>query len=432
MQNRRAHQALYIASNDIRYTMELTVEHLAHIRSGTVNFGDLTLIVGPQATGKSIFLQTLKLVLDGASAGSFLVNKGYNITYKVDEPKSFNKLQELVFGEGIIPFKIDATNLMLEKRPINVWANLQAVDEDEHGNLFPAFPKRALSLGVPWLIPANRSLSFASGLPQQYEDFDSEDPLSLKYFSNDLWSWVNKSKKKLKNSDVLEDLRCLKPTVRQNLLKAIYPNVTLQLGEKSRRSRFELAISDNNIPYLSWSAGQREFTPMLLDLLRIFSDLNDEPEAYAKNNWLLIEEPELGLHPLAIEAVCLLLLNLTALGFRVVVATHASLFLEAVWALQRLHEHNASGQDFARLFGVQDDDGQREMSELYAKLSPKEYRTYYFQRQDDGAVEIQDISTLELGDSGNVMHEWGGLSSFSSRANDIIADVVQRSLSTHG
>ena len=42
----------------------LRIENLGPIRQAEVAFGDLTVIVGPQATGKSIFLQTLKLVLD--------------------------------------------------------------------------------------------------------------------------------------------------------------------------------------------------------------------------------------------------------------------------------------------------------------------------------------------------------------------------------
>lgn len=42
----------------------LQVSHLGPIQSADVTFKDLTVIVGPQATGKSIFLQTLKLLVD--------------------------------------------------------------------------------------------------------------------------------------------------------------------------------------------------------------------------------------------------------------------------------------------------------------------------------------------------------------------------------
>lgn len=42
----------------------LDVENLGQIKQAKVEFGDLTVFVGPQATGKSIFLQLLKLLVD--------------------------------------------------------------------------------------------------------------------------------------------------------------------------------------------------------------------------------------------------------------------------------------------------------------------------------------------------------------------------------
>jgi predicted ATPase len=42
----------------------LNVGNFGPIKSADVEFGDLTVLVGPQATGKSIFLQLLKLLVD--------------------------------------------------------------------------------------------------------------------------------------------------------------------------------------------------------------------------------------------------------------------------------------------------------------------------------------------------------------------------------
>lgn len=50
--------------------MTLTRLHLANvgqIREATLEFGDLTVFVGPQATGKSIALQMLKLLVDSGT-----------------------------------------------------------------------------------------------------------------------------------------------------------------------------------------------------------------------------------------------------------------------------------------------------------------------------------------------------------------------------
>ena len=42
----------------------LRLEHVGQINCADVTVGDLTVLVGPQATGKSIFLQFLRLALD--------------------------------------------------------------------------------------------------------------------------------------------------------------------------------------------------------------------------------------------------------------------------------------------------------------------------------------------------------------------------------
>lgn len=42
----------------------LKLERIGQIQTADVAFSDLTVLVGPQATGKSIFLQFLKLLAD--------------------------------------------------------------------------------------------------------------------------------------------------------------------------------------------------------------------------------------------------------------------------------------------------------------------------------------------------------------------------------
>lgn len=47
----------------------LRLDRVGQIVCADVRLADLTVLVGPQATGKSIFLQFLKLVLDTGSTG---------------------------------------------------------------------------------------------------------------------------------------------------------------------------------------------------------------------------------------------------------------------------------------------------------------------------------------------------------------------------
>lgn len=43
---------------------KVKIKSLGPIKEADIAFGDLTLLVGPQASGKSIFLQMLKLIVD--------------------------------------------------------------------------------------------------------------------------------------------------------------------------------------------------------------------------------------------------------------------------------------------------------------------------------------------------------------------------------
>ena len=44
--------------------MHLQLKNIGQITDADIRFGDLTVFVGPQATGKSIALQFLKLLVD--------------------------------------------------------------------------------------------------------------------------------------------------------------------------------------------------------------------------------------------------------------------------------------------------------------------------------------------------------------------------------
>ncbi len=58
----------------------LAVRNLGQIREGEVTFGDLTLLIGGQASGKSIFLQLLKLLVDRRQVLDNLESHGYNVS----------------------------------------------------------------------------------------------------------------------------------------------------------------------------------------------------------------------------------------------------------------------------------------------------------------------------------------------------------------
>ena len=55
----------------------LKVKSLGPIKEANIKFADLTLLVGPQASGKSILLQMVKLIIDRYNVPSVLKQNNY-------------------------------------------------------------------------------------------------------------------------------------------------------------------------------------------------------------------------------------------------------------------------------------------------------------------------------------------------------------------
>lgn len=73
----------------------LKIRSFGPIEKVDVQFGDLTLLVGPQASGKSIFLQLLKLLLDKNNIRKTLEQ------YSIIWGKEADKILDFYFGEGM-------------------------------------------------------------------------------------------------------------------------------------------------------------------------------------------------------------------------------------------------------------------------------------------------------------------------------------------
>ncbi|MEO8007474.1 MAG: ATP-binding protein [Betaproteobacteria bacterium] len=85
----------------------IRLKNIGPIKEADVEFGDLTVVVGPQATGKSIFLQLLKLAVDYPAIHTEF--KRFNIDWRgVD-----SDFLQLYFGEGMASIW-DATSSQLE------------------------------------------------------------------------------------------------------------------------------------------------------------------------------------------------------------------------------------------------------------------------------------------------------------------------------
>jgi predicted ATP-dependent endonuclease of OLD family len=73
----------------------LSVAKLGQIENADVTFGDLTVLVGRQASGKTIFLEILKLAVDVGYIHSPLTKHG------LDWDKNIGTFLDIYLGEGM-------------------------------------------------------------------------------------------------------------------------------------------------------------------------------------------------------------------------------------------------------------------------------------------------------------------------------------------
>ena len=129
----------------------------------------------------------------------------------------------------------------------------------------------------------------------------------------------------------------------------------------------------------------------------------------------------MGLHPKAISAVMLAVLDLVSRGYKVVLSTHSPHVLDIIWAIRVFQEHKAGYEPILRMLGLRRTQPTQALAEA---VLAKSYRTFYFNPESTLAPSVTDISELDPGSSDTAVAGWGGLSGFSGRIADIVAEVV--------
>ncbi len=171
---------------------------------------------------------------------------------------------------------------------------------------------------------------------------------------------------------------------------------------------------------MSWSAGQREFMPLLLGLYWLMPAGKSPTKTGVK--WVIIEEPEMGLHPRAIVSLLMILLDLMERGYKLLISTHSPVLPECLWAIRHMQEKKASPDGLFQLFNLAKSATMKEI--FHSIINKLEFKAYYFDYRPDG-VYSHDISSLDPSDENKYIAEWGGLTEFSSNASDIISRLYQ-------
>ncbi len=377
----------------------ITLTSLGQISKADISFGDLTVFVGEQASGKSILLQLVKLILDTDNITRTLKTQGFSWA---KNPKDF---LPLYFGEGMEGIWHSATQI--------------AVDDEEFSldkTLLRKVGKKKESL---FLIPAHRAITLKEGWPRTFTDYAFGDPYVVKRFSEQLRQLMETGLGSGESAIFPQEGRMNK-IIRDAISKSIFAEGQVRLDKSGPRRRIVLDVEDNRLPLMAWSTGQREFTPLLMGLYWLM------PSGGARKktglDWVVIEEPEMGLHPQAITSLLAVFLELLRRGYRVIVSTHSPQILELVWAIQLFVKADAGPLPLLELLDLKSNPFSKQLAEAVLE---KTFRTYYFSRQKN-VVDVKDISTLDAEDSDEAVSDWGGLTGFSTKASEVVSKAMWR------
>jgi hypothetical protein len=375
---------------------QLTLKNVGQIKEADLHFGDLTVLVGPQASGKSISLQWLKLLADTG-----LIQHQMK-TYGLDYDGSLPQFLDVYFGEGMRSIWQDDSAVLVDGKPLNT--------EWRIGRMQPEKPESA------FFIPAQRVIALTNGWPRPFQGYSVGDPYTVRAFSEGLRLLMEREF--TGSGPLFPKTNRLKSDYRTLLQQSVFGGFALSVDKVQAQKRLVLQAGEKPLPYMVWSAGQREFVPLLLGLYWLMP-----PSKVARRGeieWVVIEELEMGLHPRAISVVLLLVLELMSRGYKVCLSTHSPQVLELVWALEALRKHQGKVDDLLDLFDAPHSPGLREMAQ--AAIS-KRSKVYYF----DPAGVVKDITELDPSSEEAQEASWGGLLEFSARANQAVAKAVANS-----
>lgn len=371
---------------------------LGQIREADISFGDLTVLVGEQASGKSILLQLVKLILDSGDITQTLKKHGF------DWQKKAENFLSLYFGEGMQTiWNPDETKVTVDKVDFTPQKALSKRKKDE--NLF--------------LIPAHRVVTLKDGWPRAFTDYATSDPYVVKEFSEQLRLLMEAGLGSGERAIFPQEGRMNK-TLRDVIGKSIFGDAKIRLDRSGLRKRIVLDIAGSQLPFMVWSTGQREFTPLLLGLYWLMP--SGKARKKDKINWVIIEEPEMGLHPQAISALLTVFLELMRRDYKVIVSTHSAQVLELVWTIQYLVKARAEPVQLLRVLDLRSNHFSKPLAETVFK---KTFKTYYFSRQDK-IVNVKDISTLDAEDPDEAISDFGGLTAFSTKASEVVSEAMWR------
>ena len=268
-------------------------------------------------------------------------------------------------------------------------------------------------------IPAHRTLAIAEGWPRSFTQYQPDTPYVARRFSEELLTSLNQGL--VGKGKIFPHDRRLKDAFRRLIDEAVFHGATLKLDVSGMRKQFVLEYEQTaTLPFMTWTAGQREFTPLLLGLYHLLPP-GGAPPKRQNVQWAIIEEPEMGLHPKAIVAVMAVVLDLLARGYKVALSTHSPTVLEVIWGMSRLKTLSDGPARLCKMMGLPDRD--QSVLRTASEALKRSHSVVHVQHGSHGRVVSKDISHLDPASADQREWEWGGLIGFSAKVNDVVASA---------
>lgn len=380
---------------------QLSLENVGPIKSADIKLGDLTILIGPQATGKTVFLQTLKLLEDiRYIVHNFKANDWY-------VEKDFKTFLQLYYGEGMDCLFSDSSKFRVNNKSI-----------DFQKYVMTNYQKKDLNT---LYIPAQRYTTLENGWPRSFNNYTDKPPYVMREFGDVVNSKLFPYRQKQIHLFPMEGK--LNKEIRKGLESSIFEGSKLQIKKGIGNYNIVLSPSgsSNTIQLNAASAGQREFAPYLYSLYYLLP-AGKQPKMPGVNT-VIIEELEMGLHPKAIGDAFLTVLDLLSRGYRVVMSTHSPVMIDYVWALIEFQKSkgNKNAEEYlSKLFKING-------GSLLTRIAPvlkKLIKLYYFNPTGDfSSSEVTDISSLDLFSEDDAVSSWGGLTAFSTHVGNVISEL---------
>jgi hypothetical protein len=275
--------------------MHLKLTNIGQITQADLAFGHLTVFVGPQATGKSIALQFLKLMVDAGHIQEELGRYGLDWSGKL--PEFF----DIYFGEGMRALWHNGQSAVTWKgKAVDLPKLVGRKQRNKDESLFFIPAQRVLTL-ARWLAAAIHGL-FAGrsvrgpGVQRTVADAGREG--------------IRRQRESVPAGSAIEE----------GIPRAAGTERLCQVSLAGRQIARAKAIGAGNVRQtaavhgvVGRAARVRTTAPRT-----VLADAVDKSRRGGViSRWVVLEELEMGLHPRAISVLLLMVLELVARGYRV-------------------------------------------------------------------------------------------------------------------